>query len=51
MGALGGLFLVGGVVIVTLRVERCIILRRKVASAARRAAGGKPGLGVLKRSE
>ncbi len=51
MGALGGLFLVGGVMIATLRVERRIILRRRVASAARRAAGGKPGLGVLQRSE
>ncbi len=51
MGALGGLFLVGGVVIATLRVERRIILRRRVASAACRAAGGTPGLGVLKRSD
>ena len=51
LGALGGLFLVGRVVIATLRVERCIILRRRVASAARRAAGGTPGMGVLRCSE
>ena len=51
MGALGGLFLVGGVMIATLRVERRIIWRRRVASAACRAAGGKPGLRVFQRSE
>lgn len=51
LGAIGGLFLVGGVMIATLRVERRIILRRRVTSSARRAAGGKPGLGVLQRSE
>ncbi len=51
MGALGGSFFLGGVVIATLRVERCIIVRRRVASAARRAAGGKPSFGVLQRSE
>ncbi len=51
MGARGGSFLVGGVVIARLKVERSIILRRRVASAARRAAGGKAGLGVLQRSE
>lgn len=51
LGVIGGLFLVGGIMIATLRVERRIMLRRSVTSSARRAAGGKPGLGALERSE